>query len=99
VSVGSVAVELAEKIFSTLQGRQVMVAWRGEHQRKNRALAPQPWRAQHHRLQPLLRPREALAKELGAAPFISMIGPRNSPALMSSSAAPRAALHRGSRPA
>jgi glutamyl-tRNA reductase len=52
VSVGSVAVELAEKIFTHLADRQVMVIGAGDTSAKNRQGAAQPRRAQHHRFQP-----------------------------------------------
>ena len=53
VSVGSVAVELAEKIFSSLRPAPGHGHRRGRNQRKNRARAAQPRRPQHHCLQPL----------------------------------------------
>ena len=55
VSVGSVAVELAEKIFSELGEREVLVIGAGRYQREDRARAPVSRRAQHPCHEPFAR--------------------------------------------
>ena len=72
VSVGSVAVELAEKIFSPLSDRDVHGHRRGRHQREDRARPVSPRRAQHPRLATARTTRPSRwPRELGgrAVPF------------------------------
>ncbi len=89
VSVGSVAVELAEKIFSSLSDHPVMVIGAGETSEKTaRALLSRG----AHSILVTNRSRERaeeLARQLGGAPSASTIGRRSSRASTSLSAAPQ----------
>ena len=59
VSVASVAVELAKKIFGSLQGKHVYLVGRGQDERTRGAPPDRAWRGVHLRRQSHLRSRPA----------------------------------------